>query len=586
MTSQPNGFVLSYLHNVVFHDIPLQWLTRFELFTPDLENFPLMYVHEMCTNSTGERVRVFGFPSSINSEVKGSRCSITIRFFCNLRQGDEVIDATIRSELSHRFGIANKVEFSDLEGICNGSQSHVEMLQSLWSGRIDSVYGGSIPHGRLYEKVFGIVRFSASGVSPRLGKTSELRMTYWFLKAVGEEVRFEGELSEFDYFDFSLLPTAEELRSTEFAQFPLFSSMFSSIRSFWESEYTETFRLHDRADLRAQDLRSILSSHGADETGSKTVLLDRINRLEPTPQDSPLFRSSPKGSPYLPVSGNAFKERYESTLGLHYDNINRLCQIFNRNPVRMYGFIWNLMTYVETDFENIFSQRQSLKHFLQNHHSKKGSSSKVLACVVQQVFGFEAIPVDTWVKTFLLYPMGFNPTDKGTKDMNFSEIETIYSNFSNLDKLEKLIWVSAMANKTNKREFTNILWCQRYGTVENSKGPCRGANPLSCSRCELRTTCIGFSNIAEKSMCVHDSQQSLELSMIAIDSLTTYNESPQKEPTFGVKTTDGTPREVFLLDDDTAKLRDEHTGNDFSTTQSLPASGSMTVQEFVDLMGI
>ena len=108
------------------------------------------------------------------------------------------------------------------------------MLQSLWSGRIDSVYGGSIPHGRLYEKVFGIVRFSASGVSPRLGKTSELRMTYWFLEAFGEEVRFEGELSEFGFFDFFLLPTAEELRSTEFAQFPLFSSLFDSIRTFWE----------------------------------------------------------------------------------------------------------------------------------------------------------------------------------------------------------------------------------------------------------------------------------------------------------------------------------------------------------------
>ena len=87
-------------------------------------------------------------------------------------------------------------------------------------------------------------------------------------------------------------------------------------------------------------------------------------------------------------------------------------------------------------------------------------------------------------------------------------------------------------------------------------------------------------------MCVHDSQRYLKLNMIAIDSLTTSEGSPQKESTFGVKTSDGTPREVFLLDGNTAKLRDEHTGNDFSTTQNLPASGSMTVQEFVDLMGI
>ena len=201
--------------------------------------------------------------------------------------------------------------------------------------------------------------------------------------------------------------------------------------------------------------------------------MDKIRKVDPPPKDSPLFRASRRGSQYLPTSGSAFKERYESTLGSHYDNINRLCQIFNRNPTRMYGFVWNLMTYVETDFETIFSQRESLKLFLQNHHSKKGSSSKVLACIVQQVFGYEAIPVDTWVKTFLLYPMGFNPTNKGTKDMDFSEIETIYSNFSHLDKLRSLIWVSAMANKTNKREFTNILCVNDMGQLRTAKGMSR-----------------------------------------------------------------------------------------------------------------
>ena len=305
-----------------------------------------------------------------------------------------------------------------------------------------------------------------------------------------------------------------------------------------------------------------------------------LEEIDPTPDDSPEFRFGKSGPEFLPDSLRAFHDKYEPLLGEDFDNINQLCQIFNRNPNRTYGFIWILMTYYEHEFEEIFSNRDTFKIFLQNHHSKKGSSSKVLACVLQQVFGFEAIPFDTWVKTFLLYPMGFSPANKGNKDISFAEIEEIYSDLSSLDKLEKLIWVSAMANKTNKIEFTDILWCQRYGTREKAKGPCRGANPLSCSRCELTDSCIGFSKISGGQMVVNDTIKWLSNGMLALDAGIKAEAFPQQCGVFGVLTKEGTPRDVYIWEGKEPVLRDEHTGQDFSTMDSIEKS-TTTVGEFV-----
>ena len=38
-------FTLNYLHKISISDVPLQWMTLIELFSSDLEQFPLMYVH-------------------------------------------------------------------------------------------------------------------------------------------------------------------------------------------------------------------------------------------------------------------------------------------------------------------------------------------------------------------------------------------------------------------------------------------------------------------------------------------------------------------------------------------------------------
>ena len=200
-------FKLDYVHQVQFNKIPLAWTNRFEFFTPDLEHFPLMYVHRSTENG-----RLFGFPFSIDvGEIYGNSCDISILFVCNQPQGNTYFDLIIKDELSNRIGIANAVSRPDIDNICVGKTEYKEMLEDLWRGRIEKVYGDMIPHGRIYDEIFGIVRFSASGVAPRLGKTSELRMTYWFLKEIGQPVMIQGDASIFDFCEFYLLPSMEEI---------------------------------------------------------------------------------------------------------------------------------------------------------------------------------------------------------------------------------------------------------------------------------------------------------------------------------------------------------------------------------------
>lgn len=77
-------FELNFKHQIIIEDVPLQWMTRLELFTPDLEQFPLMYIHKLINKEDDLRVignynplnkqRIFGFVLSANwSEIKQNK---------------------------------------------------------------------------------------------------------------------------------------------------------------------------------------------------------------------------------------------------------------------------------------------------------------------------------------------------------------------------------------------------------------------------------------------------------------------------------------------------------------------------------
>jgi len=527
-------FQLNYEHIVRFEEVPLAWTTRFEFFTPDIQQYPLMYVHRLIEPVNIEGFdshieRVYGFPiwATVENEKEEGVCDIAVKFLCNAPPGISAIDEVVFEELNHRIGLANKVEYDDLEKICAKSSQNLPLLQDIWNDKITQVYGGYIPHGRIFDEVYGIIRFSASGVAPRLGKTSELRMLYWYMKEIGEKVNFGSNLKEFGFCEFYLIPTIEEMRKQNFTMFPIFSKQYAAIKTFWDLEYTETFNLQDYD-----------------------------------------FRYANKEA--LPHKGADFEARYERLLPDHYDRISRLRQIFNRMPYRLYGYIWNMMTFIELGFKQPFSDRRSFQSFVKNHHDKKGSSSKVLACILQQCFGLEALPIDTWVKTFVYYPLAINPTNNGKSDnISDNDIDTLYDSFDSLDKLEKLIWVSSMGNKTNKTEFVDILWCQRYGTDKAGRGPCRGANPLSCSQCSLRDSCRGFEAIKNQKIVVSDDKELLEKQMI------------ENNYFFGIHSHAGTPRQVFVLEGKKVVLRDAHTGFEISTDLTIPSS-TYGVFEFLD----
>ncbi|WP_419234340.1 hypothetical protein [Aliarcobacter cryaerophilus] len=540
-------FELNFKHKIIIEDVPLQWMTRLELFTPDLEQFPLMYIHKLINKEDYLTVignynplnkqRIFGFVLSANwSEIKQNKlCDVEISFLCNIPQNFCInYDNLIKNEISNRIGFADKVSRDDLAIICKNSPQVLSLLQKIWDDKINVVYGDYIPHGRLFEEVYGIVRFSASGNAPKLGKISEFRMLYWYMKDIGEKVTFGQNLNQFNFLEFYLLPTYEELLNTNFVFFDNFNEYFTATNSFWNSEYISTFQIN-------------------------------TNTFNFAPTNT-------KTNKYLPISANDFESKFPNILNPNeYDKISNLRQIFNRMPGRLYGYIWNIMTPTTVDFYNAFAQRDSFKEFYRDYSSKKGLSTKVIACFLQQAFGLEAFPIDTWVKTFIYYPLGMNTLDNGKGEVSRDTQNNLYSNFNRLDKLEKLIWASSMGNKTNKTEFVDILWCQRYGTDEGGGGSCRGANPLSCANCSLRDECISYQSIKNTNIIINDNLNQLKLQMI------------NNQTFFGVLTDNHTPRKVYTLKRNDIELRDSHSGLTLSSNISIP-NGTYNINAFISLL--
>ncbi len=92
---------IQYEHLYVFENIPLQWIQSFEIFYPDLKNFPVTYVHVKTDSG-----RAYGFPVNISIfDSKQGKCSIKVTFLCNKKQSDKEFEQIIKKELEGRFGI-------------------------------------------------------------------------------------------------------------------------------------------------------------------------------------------------------------------------------------------------------------------------------------------------------------------------------------------------------------------------------------------------------------------------------------------------------------------------------------------------
>ena len=443
---------LQYESIIEIENIPVQWGQKFELYYPDLPGFPIVYVH-----FTKEKHRVYGFPINACFKQKSEKTgSVELTFISNIDLDVNLeLKALTKKELENRFGASNKIEWDDIKKSCKENKQYENFLKSLWEPT-SKMHGKQLPFGKFYEEIYSIVRFVAAW-NPKTGRQSEMRMLYNFVSIFGEPITID---SKWNHLDFFLLPTYDDIKSEKFLDFPKFKNLFEAMKVIWNEEFTLETSFKGRV---------IHSMRGAWPPKKEDFMNKVTGRLVSTKKMNQLQKIQ----------------------------IDRLVDMFNRNPTRTSFFIWSIMSIKDTDYRS-WSKDDFIEFYL-NSSNGVGISPKVVACFLQQGFEKEEfIPIDTWVGAFHEHALGIK------------EQKTFFETFSHLGKLERLIWIASQANKTNIKSFFDTLWCTRFGNNGNKE--LRGANPISCYECKLRPTCPGYSQIMEKNVLVLESHPSIFVS--------------------------------------------------------------------------
>jgi len=432
---------IKYETKIKIKDIPLQWIPRFESYYPDLPQFPITYIH---FNYGGEKI--YGFVSATSFDIKDKNCEIEALFLSNKKIEGDLIPL-VQKEIEERFGSADKIGLKDILKCCNKNEEYEKFFSELWK-YISKTYGEYIPYGKFYEEIYSMVRF-VSAWQPKTGRQSEMRMLYNFLSAFGEHVKVEGK---WDYLDFFILPTYDEILNEDLDNFPKFKTLYSGIKKIWEIYFTE------EQELGGMKIKSMARAWPqAKDNFIKEVTF-------------PLYQ---KG-----------KLTLEEKQG-----IDRLVDAFNRHSWRAAFFIWSIMSLHNKDY-----RKWDKKFFVKFYLNKKrtvGSSPKVIACFLQQGFkNEEVIPIDIWVKSFYELALGIQTE------------EEFFNSFSKMGKLERAIWLSSQANKTNIKTFFDLMWCTRFGVTGNSE--LRGPNPISCYECRLQKNCPSYKKISNSLVLINE----------------------------------------------------------------------------------
>ena len=272
-----------------------------------------------------------------------------------------------------------------------------------------------------------------------------MRMMYNFMSNFGEEVSLP---SDWDHLEYYVIPSYTDVINKDYSDFPKFKKLYSAMKKLFELDF------------------------------SNSITIDNI-----TFKVMPRAWKQNKEEFIKNVSGKYYSTGQLTENDKYYSEI--LVDAFNRHAWRAAYFISAFMNIEDSDYRTW--SKNFFNTFYANGSKLKGYSEKVIACFLQQGFeNEEIIPVDTWIETFYKFPLGIS-----TKS-------DFFNSFDMLGKLERVIWLASQSNKTNMKNFFDILWCQRYGTIGNRE--LRGVNPLACSLCNLSSTCVGLSKI--KSKCV------------------------------------------------------------------------------------
>lgn len=505
-------------------NLPIQWLSRVELFYPDLPQTPIVYIHFVLGGT-----RIYGFPVSFNSDInKDNTCNIDVTFLsnCDIDKNQGLKDA-VKNELCERFGLSHKIGIEHVKDTCNNDTGYEAFFEDLWQ-YVAKLYGKYIPFGKYFEEIDSMVRF-VSAWQPKTGRQSEMRMRYNFFSIFGEEIEVEGN---WDYLEFFLIPTYQDIRNNTTTEFIKFHSLLNSMTILWNRYFTKDAVVGDKT-FKVME-------------GAWPIAKDKFMRSVTQPM--------------LDENVITIEQKMD---------LDRLVDAFNRHSWRAAYFIWSIMTLKTHDYYT-----WDKEFFIDFYSTKKGVgvSEKVVACFLQQGFGnTEAIPLDIWVDSFREYVLGSESK------------ESFFNDFSNIGKLERVIWLSSQAKKTNIKLFFDMLWCIRYGDTGNNE--LRQQNPIACYECKLRNTCVGYSQIKDKKVLLQDvagiNIETLKKGHF-ISSEDIIIQANEAEVYFICLTNNKVPKKVFVYIKDKWKLIDEFSGFILSN-QKVPAINTIvTVEKMID----
>lgn len=507
-------FNLLYKTEVTLSNLPLQWIPKIELYYPDLPQFPIMYVHFIFNN-----IRIIACPVVVNYHIHDNQCDATFLVLCN-ENPTQKINSAISNEIANRIGLSDQITLDTVISCCNGNSSYESLLTDLWQ-YIEKSYGTSIPFGRFYEEIYSIARF-VSAWQPKTGRQSEMRMLYNFMSAFGEEVIFPEEWSHLEYY---VTPTYSDVQAQNFDLFPKFNKLYSAMKKLYTLDFSNTTSI-DSIDF---------------------MVMPRAWK-----QNKDDFITNVSGKYYSDGKINSEEKFYAE----------KLVDAFNRHAWRAAYYISAILCIEDHDYKSW--SKQFFSDFYDSGSALKGYSEKVIACFLQQGFGKdEIIPIDTWIETFYRFPLGI----KSRTDF--------YNNFSLLGKLERVIWLASQSNKTNMRDFFDILWCQRYGTIGNTE--LRGINPLACYLCKLKSTCVGLSQIESQKVFVGNNTDSSSISSLPV--------AIKSQIDFVCSLEHDVPKKIYKKSGNEFYLIDEFSGYLMTTSKTLPpeliSKGILTVHDFI-----
>jgi hypothetical protein len=451
---------LSYQHSFTIPDVPDRWLPLIHLYDPDLPLFPIYYFHALRPNLPQHirplsADRIFGYVERI---IPRDHTGIEVRVVTNkqltLPSNAEFI-APLEAEVRARFGMVDPVRQTDVGNVFQAPLEHANpVLRELWYRVVANAYGNLLPFGRTWDEVFGLARFVASWNS-QSGRKGELIQTHYFSSRFGARIGAAAGIPQLDFF---LLPTLSEVLDPEnpLTDFPAFRELVGVAQCIAENYGQE----REVGDLK-------LTAFQKPEAGqfNTAQLLNIIN-------------------------GAAVPHNLR-------DAAIECFNAFGKGPPRTILFL--LMLH---DLRNGLLRPESLTSAqfgsIYDGLDKSYQSPKVIAIYAQQCFGNrEGMPVDTWIQTFMKWPLTVFPKGKTKTPMT-----DVFTHAHGLGKVERLLWVASQARKVHSSACDDAVWCVKYGSPAEDPQVAkpRGANPFACNICfePIRNQCPAYAAIREQ----------------------------------------------------------------------------------------